>query len=131
MAGDLDNLTRLLDEIAADSLRGRDYSFAGLREAIAEVLCFFPVYRSYVDSREISPADRAFITEAVGKAKSAAPQRAAEIEFTGMVLLGEGYAGAGGRRLNFVRRFQQLTGSLMAKGFEDTPLYNYTADLSQ
>jgi (1->4)-alpha-D-glucan 1-alpha-D-glucosylmutase len=130
MAGDLDNLTRLLDEIAADSLCGRDYSFAGLREAIAEILCLFPVYRAYADNRGISPADRAFIAETVGKAKSAAPQRAAEIEFTGMVLLGEGYTGAGDRRLNFVRRFQQLTGPLMAKGFEDTLLYNYNRLIS-
>jgi (1->4)-alpha-D-glucan 1-alpha-D-glucosylmutase len=47
-----------------------------------------------------------------------------------MVLLGEGYTGAGDRRINFVRRFQQLTGPLMAKGFEDTLLYNYNRLIS-
>lgn len=128
MAGDLDNLARVLGNIGADSLRGRDFSFAGIRAALAEILCTFPVYRTYLSKGEIGAADRACISETVAKAKSALPERAAEIEFAGKVLLGED--DSGDERMTFVHRFQQLTGPLMAKGFEDTLLYNYNRLIS-
>lgn len=129
MAGDFDNLAWILEGIAADSLTGRDFSFAGIREALAEILCFFPVYRSYLEDGATSAADKAFISEAIDKAKSALPERSAEIEFAGLVLLGRENS-VTERRTEFVRRFQQLTGPLMAKGFEDTLLYNYNRLIS-
>ncbi len=136
MSGDLDNLARLLGGIAADSLRGRDFSFLGLREALAEILCAFPVYRSYIDGRGMRPADRSYLSEALERAKTARPARIAEIEFTGEALAGDGQSPADSppaftdARLKFARRFQQLTGPLMAKGFEDTLLYNYNRLIS-
>ncbi len=131
MGGDLDNLARLLAAISADTLHGRDFSFAGLREALAEMLCAFPVYRSYVDGRGVRPADVSYLGETVERAKAACPSRTAEIEFAGTVLKRDGPPpdrpeGA----LHFIRKFQQLTGPLMAKGFEDTLLYNYNRLIS-
>ena len=56
LAGDLDNLTHLLKRIAvqsSDVIDGRDYTTARLREALAEMLCAIPVYRTYIDDNGV------------------------------------------------------------------------------
>lgn len=130
LGGDLDNLARLLKKIAGSVASGRDFSLPALREALAEFLCAFPVYRSYIEGREIRPEDRCRIQAAAAAARELRPARAAEIDFTAMLLLDDERLRPCAGRLHFIRRLQQLTGPLMAKGFEDTLFYVYNRLLS-
>ncbi|HPQ80370.1 MAG TPA: malto-oligosyltrehalose synthase [bacterium] len=127
MAGDIDNLAHLLKTISGLDRYGRDITMYGLRRALVEVMACFPAYRSYVDAEGISPSDRLFIKEAVSFARRSSPNLFYEFNFLEKCLLLEFAEMLSeeerGKLLHFVMRFQQFTGPLMAKGFEDTTLY--------
>jgi (1->4)-alpha-D-glucan 1-alpha-D-glucosylmutase len=100
-----------------------------MSHALVEVTACLPVYRTYIDGMEVSPGDLLHIESAV---KGAAERKACpevSLSFLRRVLLLDFPADLdSGKKtgwLNFVRRWQQLTGAIMAKGFEDTALYNY------
>jgi (1->4)-alpha-D-glucan 1-alpha-D-glucosylmutase len=102
----------------------RDTTRRRLREAMVEVLVAFGVYRAYVAVDE--PADgiaREHVHSAVAAATAACPHRAAEIELVGRLALAEGPRGEASAE--FVQRFQQTCGPVMAKGVEDTAFYRY------
>jgi (1->4)-alpha-D-glucan 1-alpha-D-glucosylmutase len=104
--------------------RLRDTSRRPLREALVEVLACFGVYRGYLPPT--GPADataRAHVERAVKDAQTALPRRAAEIALVGRLALAEGPTGAAAQE--FVTRFQQTCGPVMAKGVEDTAFYRY------
>ena len=129
MTGDVDNLANLMKKISSKDRGGGDITLHGLHRAIFEVLSFFPVYRTYVSPDSFTGQDRRFITEAVHKARLKNPALANEINYLAKFLLlkYEDYLGEDEKKawLNFVMRFQQFSGPLMAKGFEDTLLYVY------
>jgi (1->4)-alpha-D-glucan 1-alpha-D-glucosylmutase len=133
MAGDIDGLARLLKRISGRDRHAADFTLYGLRRALVEVLTFFPVYRSYVTQETFSDADRGYLSEAIGKAKASNPGLILELKFIERFLLLQ-FAAQGDEEkrdwIHFVMRFQQLTGPLMAKGFEDTTLYVYNRLLS-
>jgi len=101
---------------------------------LMEVTACLPVYRTYTRTLKTSPQDRKHLERAFQEAAqhSTAPDNA--LSFLKRVLLLDFPANiAGGDKkewLNFVRRWQQLTGAIMAKGFEDTALYNYNCLIS-
>ncbi|KAA9107888.1 malto-oligosyltrehalose synthase [Microbacterium rhizomatis] len=82
------------------------------RDALAELLACFPVYRSYL------PAGRAHLDEAAAAASLRRPDLADEISRLAPVLADP--------LTEVARRFQQTTGPVMAKGVEDTAFYRYT-----
>ncbi|HET7007801.1 MAG TPA: malto-oligosyltrehalose synthase, partial [Candidatus Binatia bacterium] len=128
MAGDIDGLARLLKTISSRDRHAADVTLYGLKRALVEVLTFFPVYRSYVSPTTFSDADRQFIERAIGKAKETNPGLLFELNFIERFLLLRFTNQSEEERkswTHFVMRFQQLTGPLMAKGFEDTTLYIY------
>ena len=128
MAGDIDGLARLLKTISSRDRHAADVTLYGLKRALVEVLTFFPVYRSYVSEHSFSDADRQFIERAIAKAKETNPGLLFELDFIERFLLLRFTNQSEEERKNwthFVMRFQQLTGPLMAKGFEDTTLYIY------
>jgi (1->4)-alpha-D-glucan 1-alpha-D-glucosylmutase len=129
MTGDVDNLAHLMKKISSKDRGGGDITLHGLRKAIFEVLSFFPVYRTYVSPDSFTGQDRRFITEAVQKARLKNPALTIEINYLAKFLLlkYEDYLSEDEKKawLNFVMRFQQFSGPLMAKGFEDTLLYVY------
>lgn len=84
---------------------------ATLRDALAELLTWFPVYRSYL------PAGTDHVDHAVRAASAARPDLAETI-----AALGRLAAEAG---TEFSRRFMQTTGPVMAKGVEDRAFYRY------
>ena len=103
---------------------GWDVTRRGLREALVEVLACFGVYRAYLPPA--GPADataRAHVDHAVGEALSLLPRRAAELEVVRRLVLAEGPSGDAAQE--FVTRFQQTCGPVMAKGVEDTAFYRY------
>ena len=73
MASELTVLTHMIDRIAQSSRRSRDFTRAGLREVITEVVACFPVYRTYVDEDGWTPEDRAVVERAIARARRRNP----------------------------------------------------------
>jgi (1->4)-alpha-D-glucan 1-alpha-D-glucosylmutase len=83
-----------------------------LRDALAEVLACYPVYRSYL------PAGQEWLDAAIAEASERRPDLAGTIETLAPLLADPAS--------EFARRFQQTTGPVMAKGVEDTAFYRLT-----
>jgi (1->4)-alpha-D-glucan 1-alpha-D-glucosylmutase len=119
---------RLVEVAAAvchDHLELRDHTRRALREALVEILAAFPVYRAYVVPGEPAPeAARATVHAAVETALGRLPdERHDTARLLGRLALGE--HGRGRHRDEFVVRFQQTCGPVMAKGVEDTAFYRW------
>ncbi len=127
MGGDVDNLAHTLKALASRDVLGSDLTLNALRQAIAEILAAFPVYRTYLSDEAFRPADLTYIKEALDAARQRKPDLAYELDFLERFLLLRAEAPLAEEerraRMDFVKRFQQFTGPLMAKGFEDTVLY--------
>ncbi|MGE3773243.1 MAG: malto-oligosyltrehalose synthase [Gammaproteobacteria bacterium] len=129
LASELTVLGARLLRLAREDRHTRDFTANGLRQALAEVVACFPVYRTYVRERP-SPADRRYIEWAIGCARHRARAADASVfEFLRRVLLVEpapsAPAGIAERMRAFVGRFQQYTAPVCAKGVEDTAFYRY------
>ncbi|MFC1590247.1 malto-oligosyltrehalose synthase [Candidatus Omnitrophota bacterium] len=134
MAGNIDNLAQHIKRISTKDRYGRDITLYGLRRALVEVIAYFPIYRTYVDETGYGPVDREYIKSAIQKSRSRAPALLHEISFIEKFLLlkyDESIADEDKREwIHFAMSFQQQTGPLMAKGFEDTVLYIYNRLIS-
>ena len=123
-------VSRALAELARDDRYARDFHPAELTEALIEVTASLSVYRTYIQSLEVPETARKAIGEAIESARARRSKLPAEyFNFISDVLL---LAAAEHirpeqreARLAFVTRWQQFTGSIMAKGLEDTALYIY------
>jgi (1->4)-alpha-D-glucan 1-alpha-D-glucosylmutase len=97
--------------------------------ALLEVTTCLPVYRTYIRAFQTASHDRMYLESAFREAiqRSVASNNA--LDFLRKVLLLDFPADFNledkSEWLNFIMRWQQLTGAVMAKGFEDTALYNY------
>lgn len=135
MTGDVDNLAHLLKRISSKDRGGDDITLYGLKRAIYELLTCFPVYRTYVNRNSYTDVDRKYIVESFERARQRNPDLIQELEYLRKFLLLEydHYLTEANDReswLHFLMRFQQFSGPLMAKGFEDTTLYVYNRLLS-
>ncbi len=134
MAGDIDNLARLVMRIAGVDLMGRDITLYGLRRALVEVLTHFPVYRTYVTTKMFTEDDAADIAVALRRSRETLAGLAVEFDFIERFLMVRGEveheADFDEAWRSAVMRFQQFTGPLMAKGFEDTLFYVYNRNLA-
>jgi (1->4)-alpha-D-glucan 1-alpha-D-glucosylmutase len=129
-------LTRQLKRIA-ENAGYQQLNFEVLHNALIEVTAAFPVYRTYVteESAELSAADRTYVEEAITNATNrASPSDSQALSFIHELLLLHAPENSGGSEKNlcreFVMRFQQLTGPLMAKGLEDTTFYKFNRLIS-
>ncbi|MFM9860945.1 malto-oligosyltrehalose synthase [Pseudoxanthobacter sp. M-2] len=111
-----------LSALAANALGENDAS--AIEEAVAALACAFPVYRSYlVGDHPADGPDLALLNDALEAACREAPDHEEAIERVARLLaIGKGEAATA-----FRVRFQQFTGALMAKGYEDTELYRSVA----
>ncbi len=129
MAGDVDSLARLMKAISSRDRYAGDITLYGLKRGLVEVLAFFPIYRTYVNREDYSDEDRFRLKEAVSRAKESNPGLQLELSFIERFLFLDPARPLPPEErdqwIHFVMRFQQLTGPLMAKGFEDTALYIY------
>lgn len=134
MAGDINNLAQLVKTISSRDRHGSDVTLYGLRRALMEVLAGFPVYRTYLNSDSPTDRDRGYIQAAIDRAIDANPALLYELMFLKRFLLMEFPPHLDEERkadwLKVAMRFQQMTGPLMAKGFEDTTLYVYNKLIS-
>jgi (1->4)-alpha-D-glucan 1-alpha-D-glucosylmutase len=100
-------------------------------EAIVEVITALSVYRTYVDSHtsQLCAADRKRIESALAAARRSGRADPDAMDFLGEVLLLANEQALLphelSERVNFIQRFQQLSGPAAAKGIEDTALYFY------
>jgi (1->4)-alpha-D-glucan 1-alpha-D-glucosylmutase len=132
---ELNVLANHLSRIALSDRHTCDFTVKSLRDALTEIVACFPVYRTYVNDRQVSETDRQYINEAVECAKlaSSAPDPSV-FDFIRDILLtrqAEGHPAYYQRSvIHFAMRFQQYTSALMAKGLEDTSFYRYNRLIS-
>jgi len=96
--------------VATGSIPGPDED--GLRDAVAELLACFPVYRSYL------PEGREHLDVAFASARAHRPDLAATLDLLEPVLSDPDSEPA--------KRFQQTSGMVMAKGVEDCAFYRWS-----
>jgi len=134
MAGDVDALARLMKTLSSRDRYASDITLYGLKRGLVEVLAFFPIYRTYVNREDYGDEDRFRLQEAVSRAKESNPGLLLELSFIERFLFLQSGRPLGAEEKNhwihFIMRFQQLTGPLMAKGYEDTVFYIYNRLLS-
>lgn len=130
LSSDLHMLAKQLDLLSELDRRSRDFTFSAILEALRDIIAYFPVYRTYLDAEGYSDEDRKRILQAMARAKRRNPGvHSSLFEFIQDTLLlakreneDETYSTA---RVEFVRKFQQVTAPVMAKGAEDTAFYRY------
>jgi len=146
MAAEINMLAHRLDVISEKHRSSRDFTLGSLTTALREIIAAFPVYRTYVGERTgdaeetraveaggapaVSQQDREYIARAVSVARRRTPTMSALVyDFVQDVLTLKFPEWATdedrAERLDFVRRFQQITGPVTAKGYEDTVLYRF------
>jgi (1->4)-alpha-D-glucan 1-alpha-D-glucosylmutase len=128
-------LGRQLAELASQDRYARELERIQLIDALIEVTACLGVYRTYIRNMELPAHATKYIEEAVTAARARAPHlSAASFNFVHevLLLLNTPHVLADQReaRLDFVMRWQQFTGPIVAKGFEDTALYVYYPLLS-
>jgi len=140
-SGALRELCGLLRRIAATGLPWQDLTPPQLQRALAALIAAFPVYRSYLPGQD--EAERAHGRQVVQAALAAVRQWEPDASAQALGLLEALLLDAepsdsrpadacppAALRSDFVTRFQQLTGPVMAKGHEDTALYRWVPLLS-
>ncbi|HEX5513122.1 MAG TPA: malto-oligosyltrehalose synthase, partial [Gammaproteobacteria bacterium] len=127
LASELHTLAFQLNRMSEADRRTRDFTFYRLRQALAEMIAWLPVYRTYERGGEILERDRRYIEQALQRAIQGSRDEETEVyRFLRRVLLHEGLSGDMLARANrFVMKLQQYTGAVMAKGLEDTAFYRY------
>lgn len=137
MASEINTLGHRLDVISEKNRNYRDFTRNNLSLAIRETIACFPVYRTYIDPGRgmVSKRDEKYILAAIGKAKRRTPAvNPGVYDFLKDILLlkFDPDISEEDRKLyeDFVMRFQQLTGPIMAKGLEDTAFYVYNRFIS-
>jgi len=131
LASEVDALAHRLERITSRNRLYRDFTLNGLALAIREVIAALPVYRTYIDQEEpASPHGQEYVEAAVAEVRRhGRPAAPAILDFLRDTLLLrnlddfplEERSGL----IDWVMRFQQVTGPVMAKGVEDTAFYRY------
>jgi (1->4)-alpha-D-glucan 1-alpha-D-glucosylmutase len=123
LGSDVNRLTSLFVDICESNRDQRDFTRAEIRRAIRGVAACFSVYRTYVvpERNEIAEEDRVRIERATECAKANRVDIDGGLfDFMRDVLT---LKVVGKIEAEFVYRFQQFTGPVMAKGIEDTAFY--------
>ncbi|HEX6289660.1 MAG TPA: malto-oligosyltrehalose synthase [Herpetosiphonaceae bacterium] len=130
LVSEINVLAHQLSRIAERNRYMRDFTLNALRFALREVIACFPIYRTYIADGVVPPGEVPYIETAIACAKKRNPVTDPSIfDFIRDVLLLRypGTADEEDRRMqqDWVQKFQQVTGPVMAKGLEDTTFYIY------
>jgi len=128
LSSELTVLANLASGIARADRLTRDFTYHGLRDALAEVVACFPVYRTYITRQRSRVADRRYIQWAIALAKKHSSASDIQIfDYLGDLLalnsLVNYSPGLQRQIVQLALRFQQYTAPVMAKGMEDTAFY--------
>jgi (1->4)-alpha-D-glucan 1-alpha-D-glucosylmutase len=123
-------LAHHLELLAAAERYARDLPVEHLNHALLETTACLHVYRTYLRNLDVTTTDEARIDRAISEARKRRPQiNSQAFDFLRDVLLVKGLPhllpGQREAHLAFTMRWQQVTGPIMAKAFEDTFLYVY------
>jgi len=125
-APELEQLADLAQSIAGPDA-AVEFALPTLRAALSSLLVNCPVYRSYLTGAPPDPADRELWDAMLAGAEAEGdPWTGAAARWLTETIL----TGGNGPVAELRRRFQQLSGPLMAKGLEDTEFYRYVALVS-
>jgi (1->4)-alpha-D-glucan 1-alpha-D-glucosylmutase len=119
--GEVTALVTRFCKLAEDDRGARDLASEELRDALVSVTACLPIYRTYIRDSNISETDRAYIEDAI-----AVSGKGPAFDFLRRVLLIDPAWYLQHRKadyLDFLMRWQQFTGPVMAKGLEDTTFY--------
>lgn len=129
--GEIADLGASLASMAEEDRYARDFNQKDITRALREITACLPVYRTYIRDTHVSDTDRRYLAEA----KERAMQRSEEdidpaiFEYVIRVLLLRFRPHMTDEQkavwVRFVRRWQQITGPVMAKGVEDSTYYVY------
>lgn len=127
---ELGRLVRQLLPIAAQDRWGHDVTVSELRAAIEAVTVSLPIYRTYLHHGPISSWDQQILEQALQKARTHHGHLPPAVwTLLDHVLLHADDPTLTPKqqkaRRHWAMRWQQLTGPVHAKGFEDTALYRY------
>ena len=131
LANEVNVLGTMVDRLSEQNRWFRDYTLEALARAVRETIACFPVYRTYLEpGKPVSEEDRAVIERAVAAAKRRNPAIEESVfNFLRDLLLFQFPENLDEEQraahAEFVLKFQQFTGPIMAKGLEDTVSYIY------
>lgn len=135
LVSEINVLANQLNRIAEHNRYVRDFTLNSLTYALREVIASFPIYRTYIADGVLPERAQPYIETAIKSAKRRNPVTDPSVfDFIRDVLLLKypGTADEDERRLqqDWVQKFQQVTGPVMAKGLEDTAFYIYNRLIS-
>ncbi|HEX2913612.1 MAG TPA: malto-oligosyltrehalose synthase [Chloroflexia bacterium] len=137
LSSEITALTNLLFHVTERDRHYRDFTISSLRNAIREVIACFPVYRTYTTRahQEVDKRDQVHIEMAIVRAKKRNTTIDPTIfDFIRDILLLwlDPDISEEDRTIayNFLMKFQQTTGPVIAKGLEDTAFYVYNRLIS-
>lgn len=135
LGGELRRLTLMLETLAQEDRYAREMTFRELQSGIVEVTACLGAYRTYVRGESIRDRDRELIREALLNARRRHPNRRQGLyQFFERILTLAFPAGLPPERksrwIEFVRKWQQFSGPVVAKGMEDTAFYLYSPLIS-
>ena len=125
LASELEALSLKLHRMTSQDRYTRDYTLDRLRAVLREIIGWFSVYRSYNTPTHVATVDAKLIDRAIARARtrSRMPDPSVYDVIASKLLMEEKPPRED--TVDFVRKFQQLTGPVMAKGVEDTAFYRY------
>lgn len=126
MKGELMNLCDQLTDVGC--MKAKSYQTEDLQYALMSFLAAFGVYRIYPQKFPLTEEQKAIIEVAFKKARENSPQQKI-LKKLRDIFLGEA-EGDKKMMLSFLKRCQQFTGPLAAKGGEDTSFYIYNRLIS-
>ena len=128
--GEVEALGHQLCVLAEQDRQVWDISRNDLLCALKEIITCLPRYCTYIRSFEVFPQDLTCIEQGIEKSRHRPLLNPLALDFVRRVLLLDSPPNLSDDQrkdwLRFVMRWQQFTGPIMAKGWEDTALYVYT-----
>lgn len=146
LSAELDRASRAVHRLAREHPGTRDFTFAAIRRALAEVAVHFPVYRIYPINGTRTPTDERYFQAALDGARASLPASYAGLLDRIDLWLGghdrrdepadassaaSAVSAPGRERRTACAYFAQLTAPLAAKAVEDTAFYRYGRLLSR
>lgn len=121
-------LSRGLKRLASENRYGQDFTFNALHRALGELIVSFSIYRTYAEPPDaaVPLSQQNYFQQAVERARSLASADTCALDYICRLFLSP----TPGAVAEWLLKFQQLTGPLMAKGVEDTAFYRYNRFIS-
>ncbi len=123
----LDTLTVSFMKEMKNKAYGVDLTFAGLRQAIREILSNTPVYRTYITMRKGPETEISIFRSIINHSRSTAPELGLELDAIEMFM---GRYSKGEEPLKALQQIQQYMPAVLAKSVEDTIFYRYSRLIS-